>query len=106
MFAVLMVVGGVCVAGMAVIGLVAVTTGWTPRFTGIEQRPRMWGSGVLLSAVGLTAFLFLGPFNSSSHPDRNLPLVGMAVNFVGLALQSLARRPRSLPQPPTKTTAS
>ncbi|MEU1185155.1 hypothetical protein ABZ464_47635 [Streptomyces sp. NPDC005820] len=106
MFAVLMGVGMVCVAGMAVIGLVAVTTGWTPRFTGIEERPRLWGVGVLLSAFGLTAFLFLGPLNSTPHLHRNLPLVGMGLNLAGLALQSYARRPGPLPRPSTRTSAS
>ncbi|MEU1517037.1 hypothetical protein ABZ490_33650 [Streptomyces sp. NPDC005811] len=106
MFATLVGIGVVCVVGMAVLGLVAVVAGWTPRFTGIEERPRLWGAGVLLSAFGLTAFLFLGPLNSTHHLYRDLPLIGMGLNLAGLALQSYARRARPLPQLPGRTTPS
>ncbi len=106
MFATLVGIGVVCVAGMAVMGLVAVVTGRTPRFTGVEERSRLWGAGVLLSAFGLTAFLFLGPLNSTPHLHRDLPLIGMGLNLAGLALQSYARRARPLPRLPGKTTLS
>ncbi|MFI1045912.1 hypothetical protein ACH4U3_08800 [Streptomyces griseoruber] len=106
MFTALTGIGVVCLTGMAVLGAVALVTGRTPRFTGVEERTRLWGVGVLLSAFGLTAFLFLGPLNSTHHLHRDLPLIGMGLNLAGLALQWYARRARPLPPPPARTTPS
>ncbi|MFC4499959.1 MULTISPECIES: hypothetical protein [Streptomyces] len=83
-------------------GLAAVTTGWVPRRArALILRPKLWGTGGLLSAVGLGAFLFLGPLSNMRH--YYLALAGMGVNLVGAVLQSQARRPGRVPHPPTTT---
>jgi hypothetical protein len=91
-----------CLAAMGVVGVAAVTTGWTPMISG-ALRPRLWGTGVLLSACGLSVFMFLGPLGPLPPSAPCIPLVGMAVNFAGLALQSLGRRPGRATALPTKT---
>jgi hypothetical protein len=104
MYWVMVAVGVVCVTAMGAAGVAAVTTGWTYPFSGsLVLRPRLWGTGVLLSAGGMAAFLFLGPLGVMPPRAYDLPLVGMAVNLVGLALQSLARRPGRATALPTKT---
>ncbi|MFJ9023872.1 hypothetical protein ACIRPU_28445 [Streptomyces sp. NPDC102259] len=103
----LVVTAVVCVTLMAVAGLAAVTREWVPPFgRGRVVRPRLWGVGVLASALGLSLFLSLGPLASSDlGVNLYIPLVGMAVNLAGLAVQMLAQRPGRVPRlPPTPTT--
>ncbi|MGQ4329827.1 hypothetical protein [Streptomyces hayashii] len=101
--------GVVCVTIMGVLGVAAVAREWVPpRGRRRVLRPRLWGTGAVMSAVGLGTFMFLGPLD----PDRSavnffLPLAGMAVNFAGLGLQTYARRPGRTPRlPPASTTAA
>ncbi|WP_141746552.1 hypothetical protein [Streptomyces sp. LUP30] len=101
--------GAVCVAIMAAMGVAAVVREWVPpRGAGLVLRPRLWGAGVLMSAVGLGSFMFLGPLAADPPAvNRYVPLAGMAVNIAGLGLQTYARRPGRTPRlPPTSTTAA
>ncbi|MEV1063249.1 hypothetical protein [Streptomyces sp. NPDC050263] len=99
----------VCVTVMAALGIAAVTREWMPPLRRRSVlRPRLWGIGALMSALGLSLFVFLGPL-APGGPAVNffIPLVGMAVNLAGLGVQSLARRPgRTPPLPPTTTTTA
>ncbi|MFF3203429.1 hypothetical protein [Streptomyces sp. NPDC002962] len=103
----LVVTAVVCVTVMAVVGVSAVTREWVPPFGRRRVlRPRLWGVGALMSALGLSLFMLLGPL-ASGDPAVNfyVPLAGMAVNFAGLGVQMLAQRPGLAPrQPPTPTT--
>ena len=101
---ILVSIGVACLSVMAVMGLAAVLRGWTPPYGGQVLRPRLWGTGVLLSAFGLGVFMFLGPLGSG-RPGQHfyVALAGMATNFVGLGLQTLARRIGRVPHLPTKT---
>ncbi|MFF5182475.1 hypothetical protein ACFY30_01605 [Streptomyces sp. NPDC000345] len=104
MHRILVAVAVVCVTVMGAAGIAALWTGWTPRSgRGLVLRPKMWGTGVLLSAFGLTGFMFLRPLGAMPPPFPCLPLAGMALNLVGLALQSLARRPGRAAHPPSAT---
>ncbi|MFE7932736.1 hypothetical protein ACFU6S_29225 [Streptomyces sp. NPDC057456] len=103
----LVVTAVVCVTLMVVAGLAAVTREWVPPFgRGRVVRPRLWGAGVLASALGLSLFLSLGPLAFSDLAvNLYIPLAGMAVNLAGLAVQMLAQRPAHAPRlPPTPTT--
>ena len=101
---ILLIMAVACVTVMAVSGLAAVTSAWVmPSQRGWVLRPRLWGTGMLLSAFGLAAFLFLGPLAAVRPVNGYLPLAGMAVNFVGMVLQTLARRRSRVPHLPTKT---
>ncbi|KPI25763.1 hypothetical protein ACWGA9_31230 [Streptomyces sp. NPDC054950] len=108
----LVVTAVVCVTVMAVVGVAAVTREWVPPF-GRKRvlRPRLWGVGALMSALGLGLFMFLGPMASHDLAvNLYVPPVGMAVNLAGLAVQTLAQRPgrasRLHPTPPTPTTSA
>jgi hypothetical protein len=84
----------VCLAG---IGLAGITTGWIPSFgRSVVLRPKLWGYGALVSAVGMALFMFLGPFRGPDMGMAPYALGGMAVAFVGMALQMAARRPGRL----------
>jgi hypothetical protein len=101
---ILVSIGVACLSVMAVMGLAAVVRGWTPRLGRPVLRPRLWGTGVLLSAFGLGVFMFLGPLGSARPGQHSyVPLAGMATNFVGLGLQTLARRTDRVPPLPTKS---
>ncbi|MFF4861381.1 hypothetical protein ACFY3J_06475 [Streptomyces sp. NPDC001231] len=84
----------VAVTGAAVIGIAAITTGWVPP-VGWKKvlRPKLWGYGSLTAAVGMGAFLSLGPLSSRPAAHFNIALVGMAVFFLGTFLQYLSQRP-------------
>ncbi|MFF2513660.1 hypothetical protein [Streptomyces sp. NPDC058086] len=87
-------VGTVALVGLAAIGIAGITTGWVPPFgRSIVLRPKLWGYGALVSAVGMTLFVFLGPFRAPDIGMAPYALGGMGVAFVGMALQMAARRP-------------
>ncbi|MFJ1905845.1 hypothetical protein [Streptomyces sp. NPDC088156] len=99
----------VCVTIMAAFGIAAVTREWVPPLgRSLVLRPRLWGAGALMSALGLSLFVFLGPLAPGGRAvNFYVPLAGMAVNFAGLGVQSLARRPgRTPPLPPAPTTTA
>ncbi|MCX4764739.1 hypothetical protein OG562_27975 [Streptomyces sp. NBC_01275] len=105
----LVITAVVCVTASTAVGVAAVTREWVPPFGRVlVLRPRLWGTGVLMSALGLSLFMFLGPLGSDDLAvNFYVPLVGMAVNFAGLAVQALARRPGRTPGlPPTSTTTA
>ncbi|MFB6956874.1 hypothetical protein ACFCYB_07475 [Streptomyces sp. NPDC056309] len=84
----------VAVVGLAVIGILGITTGWvTPIGRKKVLRPKLWGYGSPTAAVGMGAFLSLGPLSSRPAAHFNVALVGTAVLFLGVFLQSLSQRP-------------
>ena len=90
------------VTAIAVMGMAAATAEWVPPWGGYRiLRPRLWGVGLLVSAVGLTAFMLLGPLGDLPPVYAAIPLAGMGVHVVGLLLQALARRPGRSPRSPT-----
>jgi hypothetical protein len=101
------IVVGIAVAvitAVAAAGVAGVTTGWTLPFRRERiLRPKLWGASLLLIAFGMAFFLFLGPLGGTPTRHPNLPFLGLAVNFGGLALQLLAQRPGRAPLPPTTT---
>ncbi|MDV9176617.1 hypothetical protein R6V09_41640 [Streptomyces sp. W16] len=88
------------IAGLAVVGIGAITRGWTPLVRRHSiARPRLWGYGMLVSDAGLAAFVFCGPFQSPGD-SRLAPfaVVGGIVAAAGVLVQSAAARPTN----PTK----
>jgi hypothetical protein len=109
MYGAMVGIGGVCVTIMAAMGVAAVARRWVPPFgRSLVLRPRLWGAGALMSALGLGLFMFLGPLAADpGAANVYVPLAGMAGNFAGLGLQTYARRPgRTLRLPPTSTTTA
>ncbi|MFI1923194.1 MULTISPECIES: hypothetical protein [unclassified Streptomyces] len=105
----LVVTAVACVTVMAVVGIAAVTREWVPPFGRRRVlRPRLWGAGALMSALGLGLFMFLGPMASHDlKVNLYVPPVGMAVNLAGLGVQALAQRPGRTPRlPPASTTSA
>lgn len=73
-------------------GGAAVATGWVMPFgRGRVLRPRLWGYGALLCAVGMALFMFVGPLAEAGLSP--LPVIGWFMFMAGLVLQFLARRP-------------
>jgi len=82
------------VAALAVMGVIAVVTGWVaPWIRGQVVRPKLWGYGAVTGAAGMALFMFIGPFHGADVELAPLAMAGMAVFFVGLALQWVAQRP-------------
>ncbi|WP_406006950.1 hypothetical protein OG440_12725 [Streptomyces sp. NBC_00637] len=101
----LVVTAVVCVTVMAVVGGAAVTREWVPPFGRRRVlRPRLWGIGVLMSALGLSLFLSLGPLAGHLTVNFFVPPAGMALNLAGLGVQTLAQRPGRAPRLPPATT--
>ncbi|MFF4401818.1 hypothetical protein [Streptomyces sp. NPDC001480] len=73
-------------------GGAAVATGWMmPGARRRVLRPRLWGHGALLGAVGMALFMFLGPLAEAGLSP--LPVIGWLMFMAGLGLQILAQRP-------------
>ncbi|MEU6771213.1 hypothetical protein [Streptomyces sp. NPDC046759] len=88
----LVVANGVAMGLLGVFGIAGIATGWVaPWGRGRVLRPRLWGSGSLLSGVGGAFFVFLGPLAAGRHTV--LPWLGWVAFMVGLGLQMLAQRP-------------
>ncbi|WP_158692690.1 hypothetical protein [Streptomyces roseochromogenus] len=76
---------------LAVSGIASITTGWVvPWLRTRVLRPRLWGYGSLLAAVGGAVFLYLGPL---AERYGSLPWLGWLGFMAGLGLQMLAQRP-------------
>jgi hypothetical protein len=87
----LVVASAVALLLLAVFGVASVTTGWVvPWGRPRVLRPRLWGTGCLVCAVGGAVFLYLGPL-AGAHGD--LPWIGWIAFMAGLGLQMLAQRP-------------
>ncbi len=97
----LVVAGALAVTLMAGFGIAGVTTGWVlPLGRHLIVRPKLWGYGQLLGAVGASLWMFLGVFRSRFDA---LSVTGWFVFMGSLGLQTLARRPGRTPVPPPPT---
>jgi hypothetical protein len=86
------------VSALAVMGVAGIALGRVPAWGRRRVlRPKLWGYGAVVSAVGMTGFMFLGPLSDAPPAYIALPLAGMAANFVGLVMQMLAQRPGRTP---------
>ncbi|MFE2418468.1 hypothetical protein [Streptomyces hokutonensis] len=90
------------IAVLAVVGVGAITRGWTPlvRRRGVA-RPRLWGYGILVSAAGLAWSTFFGPY-LSPHSHGFLALAGTFVMAAGILVQRAAVEPGKA-EDPTKS---
>ncbi|MFD5794151.1 hypothetical protein ACFWIO_11540 [Streptomyces diastatochromogenes] len=87
----LVVAGAAAAALLVASGVAAITTGWVmPIGRHRILRPRLWGYGCLVCAVGSSLFLFMGPL---ARAYGLLALTGWFVFMAGLGLQWLAQRP-------------
>ncbi|MFJ3303144.1 hypothetical protein ACIPSA_08500 [Streptomyces sp. NPDC086549] len=76
---------------MAVFGIAGITTGWVAPFGRRRVlRPKLWGYGQLLGAVGMSLWMFLGVFPGKFDV---VPLVGWFLFMGSLGIQMLAQRP-------------
>lgn len=88
----LVVAAVLAVALMGVLGAMAVMAQWLPPVARVRVlRPRLWGYGALVSAVGLGLFMFLGPLADAGL--EALPAVGWCLWMGGMVIQFLAQRP-------------
>ncbi|MFJ8359082.1 hypothetical protein [Streptomyces sp. NPDC093984] len=91
------VLAGVTAAALvagAVTGAAVVATGWVPPWGGSRiMRPRLWGHGTLVGAVGMSGYAFLGPLNGAPFAHMPLAAMGFGLYPVGTATQLSARRP-------------
>ncbi|MER5470138.1 hypothetical protein [Streptomyces sp. NPDC002685] len=82
------------VTAQAGFGIAAITTGWIPPwFRRRVLRPKQWGWGALTGAVGMSLFMFLGPFHG---PDADLTpyaMGGLALYLASLVLLTMGQRP-------------
>ncbi|MHC3473467.1 hypothetical protein ACYF6T_32895 [Streptomyces sp. 7R007] len=95
---------GVCVIVLAAGGVAAVVRDWTPPWGRTVVRPRLWGYGSLLGAVGMTLFAFLGPLHTPRPAFGILPVLGWVAFMAGLFVQSRGLR-AGRRTPTTKTSA-
>jgi hypothetical protein len=80
--------------GLAGVGVATITTGWVPPIGRSRVlRPQLWGYGALMAAVGMSMFLFLGPFHGPPADPNPFAWVGFAVGLAGNMLQLAAQRP-------------
>jgi hypothetical protein len=89
------------VALLAGLGIAAMTTGWLPSWGGRVLRPRLWGSGAVVGAVGMSLFMFLGPLRGPDLDMAPYVMSGLVLFFVGQALQWAGKRPGRPAQPMT-----
>ncbi|GHK00791.1 hypothetical protein SY2F82_25880 [Streptomyces sp. Y2F8-2] len=94
------------VAGAAA-GVAAIASGRLPPWGGRRiMRPELWGHGTLVSAVGMSGYLFLGPLNEAPFARMPIAAAGLAVYFAGTAIQMSARRPGRTPDAAATKNAS
>ncbi|MFF0136357.1 hypothetical protein ACFYRN_07910 [Streptomyces sp. NPDC005227] len=81
-------------AGVAGLGVAAIATYWVPPwFRRRVVRPRLWGWGALSGSVGMSLFMFLGPFHGPDADMTPYAMTGVALFVVGQALQMLGQYP-------------
>jgi hypothetical protein len=99
----LVVTAWLAVVLMAAAGIAGVTTGWVvPLGRHRVLRPKLWGCGQLLGAVGFALWMFLGVL-----PARLgvLPLLGWCLFMGSVGVGALAKRPgRTTGHAPGRTT--
>ncbi|WOX12334.1 hypothetical protein [Streptomyces sp. N50] len=89
--------GALACALLAVPGAIALTTGWLPpKLRVAVVRPKLWGYGGLLSAVGLTTEMSLSVLAPAEQLIDFFGPLGFALLLLGFLLQSRARRPAAL----------
>ena len=93
MHAFLVVATALVVTVLATIGLAGIVKEWAPPWGRAVLRPRLWGAGALLAAVGMGVFSFLGPLDGPHGSFGPLPWVGWVAFMGGLVLQHLGLRP-------------
>ncbi|MDQ1048353.1 hypothetical protein [Streptomyces sp. V4I2] len=100
----LVVAGALVVALMAGFGIAGITRGWVlPLGRHRILRPKLWGYGQLLGAVGASLWMFLGVFPARFDA---LALLGWFVFMGSLGIQMLAQRPGRTPVLPATNSAS
>lgn len=99
----LVALAALAVSGLAAIGIAGITTGWVPPWGRHRVlRPKLWGYGALVGAVGMSLFMFLGPFRGPDAEMTPYAMTGLAVFLVGTVLQMAGQRPgRTAVQPAT-----
>jgi hypothetical protein len=91
---VLVGVAAAAVVAGAAAGVAAIATGWVPPWGGHRiMRPKLWGYGTLVSAVGLAGYMFLGPMNQAPFAHVSIAAMGFGLWLAGAATQMSARRP-------------
>ncbi|MEV6479072.1 hypothetical protein [Streptomyces sp. NPDC051576] len=99
MHEVLVGMAALVLAAETVAGIATIAKGRIVRPAGRRgiPRPRLWGYGTVVSAVGLADYVFLGPLNSAPFAHMALAATGLGLFFVGQAVQWLARRTGRVP---------
>ncbi|MFF4570631.1 hypothetical protein [Streptomyces sp. NPDC001410] len=89
----LVVAAWLVVALLAAGGIASVAADWVPWPARRRVvRPRLWGYGTLVTTLGLSLLLFLGPFDDAGFGD--VGFFGYLALFVaGFVIQALAQRP-------------
>ncbi|MPY35250.1 hypothetical protein FNH09_29590 [Streptomyces adustus] len=104
MHMILVVLAVLAVAATAGFGIAGVTTGWVVPFGRHRVlRPKLWGYGQLLGAVGMSLWMFLGVLPAKFD---TLPLIGWFLWMGSLGVQWLAQRPGRTPGAVTPENAS
>ncbi|MCX4883357.1 hypothetical protein [Streptomyces sp. NBC_00847] len=96
----LVVAGAPAVTLVAAGGIAALTTGWVmPWRRSRVLRPRLWGYGSLICAVGGGLYMFVGPFSGPPAGVRgDVAWCGWVAFMAGLGVQFLAQRPGRTPR--------
>lgn len=88
----LVVAAWLAVALLAAGGIASIVADWVPWPARRRVlRPRLWGYGTLLGALGVGLFLFLGPLDDSGFGV--LPIAGWCLFLAGSIVQLFAQRP-------------
>ncbi|MET7739735.1 hypothetical protein [Streptomyces sp. NPDC005385] len=88
-------------AGVSGLGVAAIATYWVPPwFRRRVVRPRLWGWGALSGSVGMSLFIFLGPFHGPDADMTPYAMTGMALFLAGQALQMLGQHPGRISKSP------
>ncbi|MFJ8994370.1 hypothetical protein ACIRQH_28705 [Streptomyces sp. NPDC102279] len=87
------------------LGVAAIATYWVPPwFRRRVVRPRLWGWGALSGSVGMSLFMFLGPFHGPDADMTPYAMTGVALFVVGQALQMLGQYPGRITKAPGNRT--
>ncbi|QIY73220.1 hypothetical protein HEP84_32890 [Streptomyces sp. RLB1-33] len=80
--------------GAALMGIAGIVTGWVPPWLRPRVfRPKLWGYGSVVGAVGMSLYLFIGPFRGPDLGMAPFAMTGMALFIAGLVLQIASRSP-------------